>query len=377
MDEHVSPRDLAERTRRGEPTTVLDVRDREEFETWRVEGPGVDAVYQPYLRFQAAAATGGVADLVADLDLREREPVVAVCARGEASAHVADLLRDAGVEAANLAGGMEAWGDLAVARELPVEGPTIVQYERPATGCLSYLLVDGGEAAVLDPLLAFADRYVADAGERGAALRWAVDSHVHADHVSGAWAVAERTDATPVVPAGAADRGLVREAQFLSDGEDLPVGGSALRATHAPGHTSELLTVRTGGVLFSADCLFLDGVGRPDLEAGTEGAGDLARRLHGSLESLFALPDETLVAPGHVTPTTEPGVGGTYARPLSAVRERVDLGEREAFVERILAGMGERPANYEEIIGVNLGRATTDDADELELGPNNCAVVSG
>ncbi|WP_158057625.1 MBL fold metallo-hydrolase [Halorussus halophilus] len=372
----VSPAALYERIEADERTTLLDVRNRDEFESWRIEGP--DAVQVPYSEFVAAKARGEVDDLLADLDLRE--PVVTVCPRGEASEMVAELLRERGVEAENLEGGMEGWARLYVTDEVPAMGATVTQYDRPATGCLSYLVVAGDEAAVIDPLRAFADRYVADAENAGAELKYAIDTHVHADHLSGVRAVADESGAEPVLPAGAPDRGLAFDATLLADEARLEVGEKELTAVHAPGHTTELTVLRLDEILFSGDALFLDSFGRPDLQSGDEGARDLAATTYDTLRGrLLSLPDESLVAPGHRTPTAEPAEDGTYTARLAEVRQKISLpDDREAFVSRVVESLPPRPANFEAIVPTNLGTQDVDDetAFELELGPNNCAVAA-
>lgn len=391
----VSPEELHDRLHRGERVRLLDVRNRDEFEAWRVTGETLDATQIPYAELMAAKARGDLADFVDDRDLAES--VIAVCPRGEASATVADLLREEGIDARNLDGGMRGWARVYVASELPVEpeGATVVQYDRPATGCLSYLVVSEGEAAVVDPLRAFADRYVADAEARSANLEYAIDTHVHADHLSGVQRLAAETDAEPILPEGAHERGLAFDARLLGGADEIRVGDASLDALPAPGHTTELTALRLGGVversstaretksygvLFSGDALFLDSFGRPDLEAGDEGARDLAATLYDTLrERLLALPDETLVAPGHRTPDAVPGDDGTFTARLDAVRERLRMSDdREAFVSRVLDSLPPRPANYERVIPTNLGRESVDDetAFELELGPNNCAVAA-
>jgi len=158
----ITPQDLHERIRRGEQVNLLDVRNRDEFEAWRIGGASVEATQVPYAECMAAKARGEVGEFVAELDVRE--PVVAVCPRGEASATVADLLREDGIEARNLAEGMQGWARVYVSKELSSSpaGATVLQYDRPATGCLSYLVVSGDEAAVVDPLRAFADQYDAN-----------------------------------------------------------------------------------------------------------------------------------------------------------------------------------------------------------------------
>jgi len=82
---------------------------------------------------------------------------------------------------------MNGWARIYEAVEVTrYDGPgTLLQYQRPSSGCLGYLLYDGGEAAVVDPLRAFTGRYLADADDLGVDLKYAIDTHVHADHISG------------------------------------------------------------------------------------------------------------------------------------------------------------------------------------------------
>ncbi|NHN47688.1 MBL fold metallo-hydrolase [Halostella sp. JP-L12] len=371
----ITPRALAERLRAGERVSVVDVRDRDEFETWRVDGPNVTATQVPENRFVQAEVTGGAADLVDGLD----EPVVAVCGRGEASDYAAELLRGEGVDAVNLAGGMEAWANVVLAAEVPTGGPaTVLQYQRSSSGCLGYLVHDGERAAVVDPLRAFADRYVEHAVECGLDLVYAVDTHVHADHVSGIRAVAERSDADPVLPSGAEDRGLAFDATLLDDGDDLALGDATLSALHAPGHTSEMTALRVDDAVLAGDSLFLDAVARPDLEATADPEAAAATLYDTIHERLLALPDETLVAPGHYELDARPRTGGAYAAPVGDLRESVpalSMAEDE-FVAHVAEDLPAPPANHERIVAINLGRESADDetAFELELGPNNCAA---
>jgi glyoxylase-like metal-dependent hydrolase (beta-lactamase superfamily II) len=363
----------------GEAFSVLDVRNRAEREAWPLD-VGVEERHVPFSRFVTTQVTGDVTEYVAEL----AEPVVVVCPRGEASGRAAAALVEAGVDAVNLAGGLEGYARLLVATDLAgveAEGALVREYHRPASGCLSYLVVSDGEALVVDPLRAFAARYVADAAALDATVRYAVDTHVHADHVSGVRAVAAASDASPVLPDGARDRGLAFDATLLADGDRLRVGDVELSAVAVPGHTSEATALRLGDVLFGGDLLFPRSVARPDLEVGDEGARAMARRLHATLrERVAGLPDDVVVAPGHHGPGDRPGPDGTYAVPLGTLRERVAAlsMEESAFVEHVLGSMPPRPNEFERVVEANLGRLAVDDATafEMELGPNNCAATT-
>ncbi|ELZ27642.1 hypothetical protein C475_06970 [Halosimplex carlsbadense 2-9-1] len=394
------PSALQARIDAGASVRVLDVRDRDEVEQWRLSGPNVALTQKPYNRFLQAKITDDLASFLGDVD--GEGPITVVCARGEASAEVARALSDAGFEARNLAGGMEAWARLLLAAE--VEGvlpdapdATLVQYRRPSSGCLGYLLVADDEAAVVDPLRAFTDRYVADAADRGAEITTVVDTHVHADHVSGLRALADATGATPVLPAGAVERGVAYDVETVTDGEPITGGEAALTAVHAPGHTTGMTAFAVGDALLTGDSLFADGavgkadrggsrrrsrlagVARPDLEEGAAEAPAFARELYRTLTERFArFPDETVVAPGHHGENAVPGDDGAFTARLGECRELpvFELSEA-AFVERITERTPPRPANHAEILAVNLGRESADDeaAFGLELGPNNCAAA--
>ena len=368
---------LKERLDAGDPVRLLDVRDRDEFTAWHINGPTVTATQLPFAKFLQAKVTGDIEGVLDDID--GEGPITAVCARGEASAFVAGLLVDHQIDARNLADGMDGWARLYEARELPTDAATVLQYERPASGCLSYLVVSDGEAAVLDPLRAFANRYVADAADHDATLRYAVDSHVHADHVSGLRALDAR-GVEPVVPARAVDRGITYDVTALPDDGSLSIGSATLEALALPGHTTGMTGFRVGEALLAGDSIFIESVARPDLEAGDDGAPELARTLYETLtERLAALPEDTLVAPGHRAETTDPADDGSYTARLGELRTALPALalDRETFVERICGDIPPRPANFERIVAINLGTEGADDdtAFELELGPNNCAAT--
>jgi glyoxylase-like metal-dependent hydrolase (beta-lactamase superfamily II)/rhodanese-related sulfurtransferase len=379
----ISASELKSRLDAGEHVTILDTRRPADFEAWTLTHPNVTNVNVPFTEFvDDGEPAEGVPDGVPD------GPLVTCCAKGISSLYVAEFLAQAGWEVEALDDGMRGWARLYEAREVEGAGSrpgerdgetTVLQYHRPSSGCLAYLVVSGEDAAVIDPLRAFATRYAEDAAERGATLRYAIDTHVHADHVSGVRDVARLTAAEPVLPEGAVDRGLDFDATLLGDGDVVEVGDASIEAVAIPGHTSEMTGYRVGDVFVTGDTLFTDSVARPDLEAGAEGAAEAAGRLYGTLQAVAEMPEETVIAPAHTSPGEEPAADGTYTARLGDLRESLGAFEqdREAFVEEITAEMPPRPNNFEEIIATNLGRTAVDDEEafELELGPNNCAAA--
>lgn len=375
----MEPATLRRRIEDAEPVSILDVRVATDYETWHIDGDSVRTTNVPYYRFLEA-------ETEAIEQVPDGDPLVVVCAEGDASEYVAGLLVAAGIEAVNLAGGMDAWANLYDATEIAAyDGPaTVVQYHRPSTGCLSYLVESDGEAAVIDPLRAFTGRYQEDTEERGAALTYAFDTHCHADHVSGVGSLA-KAGCEGIVPQATVDRGMKIEAPLthIEDGETVAVGEVTIEAIHTPGHTTGMTSYLVdGAVLLTGDSLFVGSVARPDLEAGDEGAPEAARQLHDSLhDRILALDPDVIVAGGHRAESEKPAADGTYTARLGTLREQMpalSMGQDE-FVEYILSNMPPRPANYETIIDANLGHREIDaeEAFRIELGPNNCAASQG
>jgi glyoxylase-like metal-dependent hydrolase (beta-lactamase superfamily II) len=369
----ITAESLRDRIAADEAPFLLDVRSEADFAEWRIEGP--DAINYPYFEL-----LDGIPEELVDR-LPEDRQITVLCGKGGSSEMIAEFLQDEGFDVNHLEGGMKGWARVYEYEELETDtDATIAQYRRPSSGCLAYLVASDGEAAVVDPLRAFTGEYVNDANQLDVDITYAVDTHIHADHVSGLRALADETGATPVLPEPAADRGVEydRAYETVVDGDSLTVGDVELEVVHTPGHTTGMTAYKVGEVLFTGDGLFTESVARPDLE-DPEAARDAARTLYASLqEQVLTLPDDTVVAPAHFSDAATPNDDGTYTAELGDLVERMDAltMDEEAFVEFIVDGMPPRPANYEQIIAANLGREAPDDeqAFELELGPNNCAA---
>ncbi|HEV8673818.1 MAG TPA: MBL fold metallo-hydrolase [Methylomirabilota bacterium] len=249
-----------------------------------------------------------------------------------------------------------------------------------AAGCLAYLVgcEKAGVAAVIDPGRPDLDEYVALAEARGLTLTHVLDTHIHADHVSGNRELAARTGASLYLHEAADVRFPFRG---LRDGDRLALGTVEVRVLHTPGHTPEsmclVVTDTTRGpepwFAFTGDTLFVGDVGRPDF-----GGERAATELHRSLfERLLPLGDAVEVYPAH-------GAGSTCGRAMSAkVGSTIGFERRfnpalrhpapDAFVRALLDGPPPRPPNMDRIIGKNKGvvmlkRSTPERLEARDLG---------
>jgi glyoxylase-like metal-dependent hydrolase (beta-lactamase superfamily II)/rhodanese-related sulfurtransferase len=363
----------------GKAVTILDVRPAAAYAVWSIPGSlHIDA----YESLKAGQTT-----ILAELALPADRPVVTVCEAGKVSKVAAALLAARGLEAYSLEGGMRAWSlawntaclSLSLAEG---EEAQIIQVRRTGKGCLSYLIGDGVAALVLDPALD-PQVYLTLAAERGWRIVAVLETHIHADHLSRARALAQQSQAGLLLPA---QQRVAFPCTPVSDSETIVVGRLRLRAIHTPGHTPEstcyLLVGGSGetsapAVLFSGDTLFPEGCGRPDLDADPDEVRRRAEALYTSLRRLLRLPRQTRLLAAHSTRPL-PFDGQPVMTTLAALQQR--LGELPAspmtFVTQLLSALPAPPSHYQEIIQANeMGRWPALPVEELEAGANRCAVI--
>jgi hydroxyacylglutathione hydrolase len=239
----------------------------------------------------------------------------------------------------------------------------VEQFFIDGLGCASYLIgcEAKGEAAVIDPDRDVR-RYLEAAEKKGLQITHIIETHLHADHVSGNTDLAQQTGAKIYLHADA-------QAEFphetLQDGDVLELGAVRILARHTPGHTPESLTLFVADTTRSAepwmaltgDLLFVGDVGRPDL-VGQEAARGLAGQLYDSLfGEMLKHDDGLLIYPGH-------GAGSLCGRSIGSVRatslgfERhsnpsLSIKDRARFVEYMTSNLPEQPGNHSHIKGLN------------------------
>jgi hydroxyacylglutathione hydrolase len=241
-----------------------------------------------------------------------------------------------------------------------------VHFRQFYLGCLaqaSYLIGSEGEAAVVDPRRDV-DPYLEEAAEHGLAIRYVIETHLHADFVSGHRELAARTGA--VIVFGSRAR-VDFEHRAVGDGEELRLGVLRLRILETPGHTPESISVLVmdpaqgpePALVFTGDTLFAGDVGRPDLVAGGGFSPEsMASLLYDSLHTkLLTLPDSVRIFPGH-------GAGSLCGRSLSDQTSST-IGEqrrgnyalqpmsRERFIAMTTTDLPEQPRHFARDVEIN------------------------
>jgi glyoxylase-like metal-dependent hydrolase (beta-lactamase superfamily II)/rhodanese-related sulfurtransferase len=374
--DEITPDELYQDIRRGSRPFILDVRNEEEFANWAIDGlPPSSMLNIPYFVF-----------LEDETECLKRLPrgrdVTVVCAKGGSSAFVASILGQHGIRARNLQGGMIAWGDLHVTTCVaspPESAVTLFQINRVGKRCLSYVIVSDHDALVIDPAR-YIDWYTSLARAQQAQITRVIDTHLHADHLSGGPGLTRALGIPYHIRLDDAE-GAQFPYHSVDDGARLPLGSSVVEiiALHTPGHTPGSTSLLVNDrYLLTGDTLFVSSIGRPDLgDKAEEWAQHLYRTL---FERIAGLPDDVLILPAHYSDITEMRWDGIIATTLGEARQKNAVFERRTeaqFLAYVLGRLPAQPSIYQEIRRANLGRIVLDAerATEAELGPNQCAAA--
>jgi glyoxylase-like metal-dependent hydrolase (beta-lactamase superfamily II)/rhodanese-related sulfurtransferase len=354
------------------PIFMLDVRNEDAFKDWKIEGENIEYLNVPYFEL-----IDGVEPIL------ERIPgdkeIVIVCAKEGSSMMIAEMLEEKGLETSYLKDGMKSWSEyLYPTKVYEDEDMTVHQFIRVGKGCLSYVVISGGEALLVDPAR-FVDHYIQFAAEQNVRITHVVDSHLHADHISGGRELAEITGAKYYVMKS---EGAVFEFEALEQYERIEFAKISLEvlAVKTPGHTPGSVSFFVNNkLLFSGDTIFVSGLGRPDLGGkAREWAVDLYDTIYSKVSKIA---DGVIVLPGHYADFHgEINEQGYIGSSLGNIREMNEIMAGKTvteFVDHVAASAAtETPPNFEDIVAINKGvkMASLDEKSDLEIGPNRCAV---
>jgi glyoxylase-like metal-dependent hydrolase (beta-lactamase superfamily II)/rhodanese-related sulfurtransferase len=392
----IEPTELKKKIDNHEDIFILDVRTPQEYESWKLsygnhENPKLIPVDRLFLN---------------DSDLLKEIPndkeIVTVCAHGNRSMMAASLLNKLGYNVKSVRGGMAGWNkvydvaEVAVPREAPFR---IWQIRRISKGCMGYIVSskEDSTAVVMDPSREIYEAFVNVAKEDGLKIIKVIDTHLHADHVSGVAKLAKTISSEAGTEALAYFSSLEEynsentqiNINYIKDGEQIAVSKkTSLRAIHMPGHTPGSMSYLINhsddsdsslqySYLFTGDTLFVDSVGRPDLrEEAKKYAGLLFETYH---QKIVRLPEHTVVLPAHINGSS---ITVKHAVPIAdtigSLKKKIQLFSmtEDEFIHFVTDTLPSRPMNYKTIIDINKRILPFDNIQmpDLEAGPNSCAV---
>ncbi|MEH7344204.1 MBL fold metallo-hydrolase [Bacillus sp. JJ1532] len=369
----MTAKEAAKKVVNKEELFILDVRNEEDFQDWKIEGEKFEYLNIPY--FDLLDGVEGILDkLPADKD------ILVACAKEGSSIFVAEMLSEAGRKVSYLKGGMKEWsehlepikiGDLN-------DGGEIYQFVRIGKGCLSYMVISNGEAVIIDATR-MTDVFLDFAKSKNVIITHVFDTHLHADHISGGRMIAEKSNATYWLPPKDASE-VTFEFNPLEDGNVVTIGHTAINvhALYTPGHTiGSTSFVVDEKYLLSGDILFIDSIGRPDLAGLAEDwVGDLRESLY---KRYRELSEELIVLPAHFMIIEELNEDGSVAEKLGTLFTKnhgLNIEDENEFRKLVTENLPPQPNAYQEIRKTNMGKITPSEEEqrEMEIGPNRCAV---
>ncbi|PHB12509.1 MBL fold metallo-hydrolase [Bacillus pseudomycoides] len=353
---------------------ILDVRNEADYMDWRMEGKQVFSINKPYFDLLE-----GVESILEELP--KEKDILVVCAKEGSSKFVAEQLIEAGLKNVYyLAGGMKAWSEYA--KPIKVgdlkDGGSVYQFNRLGKGCLSYMVISNGEAVVIDSMRTI-EAYEKFAKEQGAMITNVMDTHLHADHISGGRKLAEKVKGTYWLPPKDAEE-VVFSYEPLVEGTVITVGETKIdiEAIYSPGHTiGSTSFIVDDAYLLSGDILFVDSIGRSDLAGKAE---DWVSDLRNTLYTRYkTLSQDLIVLPAHYSKVSEMNEQGRVRAKLKDLFKRnagLNIEDELEFRKTVTENLPPQPNAYQDIRQTNMGKInpSVEEEREMEIGPNRCAV---
>jgi glyoxylase-like metal-dependent hydrolase (beta-lactamase superfamily II)/rhodanese-related sulfurtransferase len=367
----IHAKELHDKIEKG--VVILDVRNPDDYQEWKIEGKNLSSFNIPYFDFLDENE-----EVVQQLP--KDEEIVVICAKGGSAQMVAEILDGKGYRVSYLEKGMQEWSQFYHPMTVVTEEQfKLIQVNRLAKGCLSYMVISEGQALVVDPNRHI-EEYLQLAEKENATIAHVIDTHLHADHISGGHELAERTGATYYISSSEMQGSNLRY-EPLENHKNLDFGAVQVKviAVPTPGHTPGSVSILVNDkYLLSGDTIFVGGLGRPDLGGK---AREWAQSLYDTVFKTIAnLSDDVLVLPTHFANIKEINEGGYVGARLGDIRKSNEImrtEDRKQFTEMVTGTAGAAtPPNYEEIVEINRGtvEVSVEKATELEIGPNRCAI---
>lgn len=353
---------------------VVDVRNKKEFDKFRVESPYPFKLFNiPYFDFMEDEE-----ESIAQLP--EGSSVRIVCAKEASAKYVADIIHKKGFsDVGYLQGGINTWGNLLVPGLIAdEEGYALYQFIRPGKASCSYGLLAGEEMMLFDPSRNV-DFYLDFAEEKNCRIIKTFETHLQADYIAGSRFLAEKTGAEFLANEDDFKDSRINYTKLINGGVyEFPTGGPSIKVFFTPGHTPGSTTYFINDqYMVSGDTVFIKSVGRPDLGGK---ATEWAKLLFATMAEIKGLKRDYIVLPGHFIDWDETDEQLLFRCTLGEAIDRnsqiYDIDNEDEFIEFIQANMRPQPEEYARIrlVNANLEQVDEDEQDILDIGKNECAA---
>jgi glyoxylase-like metal-dependent hydrolase (beta-lactamase superfamily II) len=367
----LTAKELTKKILNGDRMFILDVRPKDAFDDWKVEGKNVKIINKPFSELKENLQS-------IQSTLPNDEAIYVICAKGNSSTKTAEMLVDAGMDNIySVEGGMQAWSEyLEPVKIGDISGGALYQFVRIGKGCLSYAIVSNDEAAFVDPSR-LQGPYKEFIQDHKVSVKAVLDTHLHADHISGGRTLSNEYNTPYYLPPKDAEE-VQYEYEPLNDDTVINVGDTTIKAVYSPGHTiGSTSFIVDHRYLLTGDILFIDSIGRPDLAGKAEDwVGDLRKTLYSRYKNL---EDHLTVLPAHFMTIDEMNEDGSVSHLLSDLYKEnhgLNIEDEEEFRRTVTENLPPQPNSYEKIRETNMGKMDPeeDEKREMETGPNRCAV---
>src|SRR6266487_4938229 len=401
--QEIDPNELKKKIDNHENIFILDVRTPQEYKSWKISydkhvNPKLIPIDHLFLNDSSLLK-----------EIPKDKEIVTVCAHGNRSMMAARLLNQLGYNVKSVRGGMAGWNKVYDVAEIPVPKEALFriwQIRRISKGCIGYVISskEDNAAVVIDPSREIYEAFLKVAKDNELTITKIIDTHQHADHISGVAKLAKTVTAETNSNTLACFSSLEEynsenseiNIEFIKDGDQIEISKNIkLKAIHTPGHTNGSMSFLISNhndtdnkesndkdviqycYLFSGDTLFVDSVGRPDLrEEARKFAGMLYKTYH---QKIVPLPENTVVLPAHFNGSS---ITLKHAVPISgtvgSLKKNIKILSmpEDEFVHLVTDTLPSRPMNYKTIIDINKKILPYDEIEmpDLEAGPNSCAV---
>lgn len=355
----ISPKELAN----SKDSIIVDIRPKEDYENWHINGSINMDIYNDIHSENLHSAAQKL------LQLKTDKKVIAVCNAGVTAKIASQMLQSQGKNSTYLEGGMMGWNRFHKAFAAFEDGDLIIkQIARMGKGCLSYIIASKSrkECIIADPSCFF-EEYIKLAKEEGFKIKGIVETHVHADHISGAKQLASIVNCEFYTPND--NKAFTK----IKGGDEISIGNVKISVIEAPGHTDEsVCLIVDDKAILTGDTLFLDGVGRPDLSSKEETKNN-AEKLFESINKIRQFNRDMLALPAHFQ--------DSFNIPIAKKLKEIDFNNilrnsKDDFIGSITLNLQPTPPNYIEIkkLNKNFSSVPRMQAEDLEFGPNRCVA---